>query len=309
MSKIQFPSDQELFPELSDQSRQAASLTYGYIAQIEQKKDDYIKLSSGSFKNRDEYGAFWKKLRNQSHSLWAQLDKWLLGRVLYGRAVDSFPPASYELMRFNTTETTTRTTYDPYYDSEETSTKKENDTIKVGVYYFSELYDTMLRLSKEEDGFKDLNDGSKVYELMKPIYRVLHPVTFGSCLKWLVPPVLFILVCLAICKGLQFLSKSIEGLFYALLMTIWLGSVLLIVGGVIWLLIRLYEMPDKLRQASRMSGYRRDAKRNVQKVYRVLRYYHLWEKQTGKTYPGVSKMQEYFDEYIKAIPHNSRLTP
>ncbi|MGN1410754.1 MAG: hypothetical protein ACI4XJ_11350 [Eubacteriales bacterium] len=283
-----------------DQSRQGTSLAYGYIEQIIKKKDDYINLSSsGSFKSRDEYSAFLSKIKEQKHRLWAYLDKWLLGRVLGGGTVDSFPPAWYELTRFDTTETTTRTTYDPYYDTEETSEKKENETIKVGVDYFGQLYDTMQRLPDEKEGFTDPNDGSRVYELMKPIYSVLHPITFGSCLKHLGSPVLFILVCLGICKGLQFLSEKINNLLYVLLLILWLGGVLLIVGGVIWLLIRLYESPQEFRQAAKLSGYRRDAKRNVPKVYRVLRYYHLWEKQTGKTYEGVTKMQEYFDEYIK----------
>ena len=47
-----------------------------------------------------------------------------------------------------------------------------------------------------------------------------------------------------------------------------------------------------------MGEYRKIADKNMPVIYRLLRYYHLWEKQTGKTYETITLMQKYFDAYL-----------
>lgn len=52
------------------------------------------------------------------------------------------------------------------------------------------------------------------------------------------------------------------------------------------------------KDRAKMGEYRKMADKNMPVIYRLLRYFHLWEKQTGKTYEAVALMQKDFDAYL-----------
>ena len=47
-----------------------------------------------------------------------------------------------------------------------------------------------------------------------------------------------------------------------------------------------------------MGEYRKMADKNMPVIYRLLRYFHLWAKQTGEKYEAVALMQKDFDAYL-----------
>lgn len=299
--KLTSISDSELFPDLFAGAGYGGDLSADYIMQIEQKKHaffDFNKSSSFSY-DSSTIISHDDVLKEKPHRLWAQMDRWLIGRLLGDGVVDSFPPEDYVLGELHTSSTSTRNYYDP--DMEDYCTKTETDdwTSKIRVDYFHEMKQTLELLTEELKVNSELDDGSGIYQLMRPVCRVLHPITGETVLKNLRSSAICLLISTAIVIGIQLLSNGNESALLGILLFV--VQVPLLLAAVVALFIFLSNLitySSIRKDRAKMGEYRKMADKNMPVIYRLLRYFHLWEKQTGKKYEAVALMQKDFDAYF-----------
>ena len=288
-------SDRELFPALFSNSFSGEELHDGYILQIEQKKNDYY-----DFSNSNSAISLDSELGVKPHLLWTKMDRWLIDRVLGDGTVDSFPPDAYVLGELYHTVTETRTGYDPDLEDYDTVKKVESSTDEIIVDYFYQMWKTLCLLPKELEDHCELDDGSGTYELMQPIYRALHQPTGEEAKKDLLSTAVWLVVLILLFIGIQIwqnLHPSAVWGIVLFLAQIAIAFVAIVAVCVCVGALSKYRFAKK--QQSRIKQYRKTADKNMPAVYCLLRYYHLWEKQTGKRYGAVKTMQSIVDEYLQ----------
>lgn len=299
--KLTSISDGELFPDLFAGAGYGGDLSADYIMQIEQKKHAFFDFNKSSSFSCDSSTIISHDdvLKEKPHRLWAQMDRWLIGRLLGDGVVDSFPPEDYVLGELHTSSTSTRNYYDP--DMEDYCTKTETDdwTSKIRVDYFHEMKQTLELLTEELKVNSELDDGSGIYQLMRPVCRVLHPITGETVPKNLRSSAICLLISAAIVIGIQLLSNGNESAPLGILLFV--VQVPLLLAAVVALFIFLSNLTTYFsirKDRAKMGEYRKMADKNMPVIYRLLRYFHLWEQQTGKTYEAVALMQKDFDAYL-----------
>lgn len=299
--KLTGVSDRELFPDLFAGTCYGGSLSADYISQIEQKKHEFFEFNKSSSFSYDSSTIISHDdvLKEKPHRLWAQMDRWLIRRLLGDGAVDSFPPEDYVLGELHTSSTSTRNYYDP--DVEDYCTKTETDdwTSKIRVDYFHEMKQTLELLTEELKVNSELDDGSGIYQLMRPVCRVLHPITGETVLKNMRSSAICLLISAAIVIGIQLWSNGQEAAILGLLLfVVQVPFLLAAVVAIFIFLSNLTTYFSVVKDRAKMDEYRKIADKNMPVIYRLLRYYHLWEKQTGKTCEAVTLMQKDFDAYL-----------
>lgn len=293
--KLTSVSDRELFPNLLAGTGYGGALSADYISQIEQKKHEFFvfdKLSSSSSSESE--------LVEKPHRLWTRMDRWLIGRLLGDGVVDSFPPENYVIGELYQSSTTTRNYYDQEMEDYRTDTDRDEWTSKIRVDYFHEMKRTLELLPKEMEADSELDDGSGTYALMRPVYRVLHPNTGKSVRKNLRSSAIWLLISAALVIGIQLWRNAHEAASLGMLPFIVQVTLLLVAIVALFIFLgNLKTYSSLVKDRARMGQYRKMADKNMPVIYRLLRYYHLWEKQTGEKYDAVKLMQEYFDAYLE----------
>lgn len=293
--KLTSISDRELFPDLFAGPGYGGALSADYISQIEQKKHEFFvfdKLSSSSSSESE--------LIEKPHRLWTRMDRWLIGRLLGDGVVDSFPPENYVIGELYQSSTTTRNYYDSDMEDYRTDTDRDEWTSKIRVDYFHEMKQTLELLPKELEDNRELDDGSGIYQLMRPVYRVLHPNTGETVQKKLRSSAIWLLISAALVIGIQLWRNAHEAA--SLGMLLFIVQVPLLLVAVVALFIFLSNLKtyfSVVKDRAKMGEYRKMADKNMPVIYRLLRYFHLWEKQTGEKYEAVTLMQQYFDAYFE----------
>lgn len=284
-------SDRELFPALFS-SFSGEELYDDYILEIEQKKHDYYDFSNSSSDISLD-----SELGEKPHLLWTKLDRWLIERVLGDGTVDSFPPDSYVLGELYHRETETRTRYDPDLEDYDTTTKVESATDKITVDYFYQMWKTLNLLEKERD------DGSGTYELLQPVYRALHQPSGEQAKKDMLSTVVWLAVLVPLFIGIQLLRNLNPAAFWGIILLLaQIAIAFVVIVGLFVFFGALSKYCYAKKQRSMINQYRKTADKNMPAIYRLLRYYHLWEKQTGRTYEAVRMMQSIVDEYLQTYP-------
>lgn len=303
MDYMKLPGDEELFPQLGQGTR----LHDDYITEVE-KLRPIATIPEMDVRNRSDYSVFLRKIDAQENSFCRTMERWLVERVLGGGVVDSFPPEKYTFISFSVEKKETTTTYDPYYDSEEESVWKDKDELDIGVQYFPLLTETMYLFEKEEKEEKKLDNGTMVYRFMKPIYEAIHMQTVGQAVKRLFSPIIFTAVCLLLAWGSKFLSDAtVKNPFISVPITlIGLGLILAAVCGGIWIIVRIFKFFRNLGKILSKPKLLKQAASNAPQVYRLLRYYRLWEKEIGKNWKGIELMEKYLYAYLAKYPIRSR---
>lgn len=299
MGNRKMPDDRELFPQLGQGTR----LHDDYITEAE-KLRPAAAIPEMDIKDRGDYGIFLRKLIEQCRQLSSSMERWLVERLLEGGVVDSFPPNEYLFNSFSMEITETTTTYDPYWDTEEESVHKDKDDLTTSLDQFSLLMETMLLFKKEKEDRKEQDNGTRIYQLMKPIYQVTHMETMGQEVKRLFPPILFTAACLLLAWGAGFLSDvTVDNPFISVpIVLLGLGLILAAVCGGIWTIVRIFGFFKSLGKILSRPKIVKQAASNAPKAYRILRYYRLWEQSAGKNYAGVTLMGQYLEEYWKKYP-------
>ena len=123
--------------------------------------------------------------------------------------------------------------------------------------------------------------------------------TGETVLKNLRSSAICLLISAAIVIGIQLLSNGNESAILGILLFV--VQVPLLLAAVVALFIFLSNLitySSIRKDRAKMGEYRKMADKNMPVIYRLLRYFHLWEKQTGKTYEAVALMQKDFDAYL-----------
>ena len=123
--------------------------------------------------------------------------------------------------------------------------------------------------------------------------------TGETVLKNLRSSAICLLVSAAIVIGIQLLSNGNESAPLGILLFV--VQVPLLLAAVVALFIFLSNLTTYFsirKDRAKMGEYRKMADKNMPVIYRLLRYFHLWEKQTGKKYEAVALMQKDFDAYL-----------
>ena len=123
--------------------------------------------------------------------------------------------------------------------------------------------------------------------------------TGETVLKNLRSSAICLLISAAIVIGIQLLSNGNESAILGILLFV--VQVPLLLAAVVALFIFLSNLitySSIRKDRAKMGEYRKMADKNMPVIYRLLRYFHLWEKQTGKTYEAVALMQKDFDAYF-----------
>lgn len=296
-------SDEELFPHLG----RGGSLHDDYIVEVE-KLWSTATIPEMDIKDQGDYSIFLRKLIEQNRQLSSTMERWLVERLLGGGVVDSFPPKEYLFHSFSMEITKTTTTYDPYWDSEEESVHKDKDDLTIGVDQFSLLSETMWLFEKEEKDGKEQDNGTRIYQLMKPIYQATRTKTVGWAIKKLFSPAAFTAVSLLLAWGMTALSDVTKNnlLIGTLLTLIWLGTLLVTFCGGIWTIVRIFGFFKNLGKIFSTPRLLKQAAALAPQAYRVLRYYRLWEEEIGKSQHGITVMDKYLGEYLKKYPWNGK---
>ena len=294
--------DRELFPNLFAGPGYGETLSADYIMQIEQKKHEFYDFNQSSSFSYDSSTIITNDgdLKEKPHRLWALMDRWLISRLLGKGVVDSFPPENYVIGELHQTTTSTRNFYDPDMEDYRTDTDRDEWTSKIRVDYFHEMKQTLELLPKELEDNRELDDGSGIYQLMRPVYRVLHPSTGKTVLKTLRSSAIWLLISAALVIGIQLWRNAHEAASLGILLFI--VQVPLLLVAVVALFIFLSNLKtyfSVVKDRAKMGEYRKMADKNMPVIYRLLRYFHLWEKQTGEKYEAVTQMQQYFDAYFE----------
>lgn len=306
MDYKKLPSDEELFPRLG----QGSSLHDDYIVTAEKLRPT-AAIPNMNIKDRADYGVFLRKLIEQDRQLCRTMERWLVERLLGGGVVDSFPPEKYTFISFSVEKTETTIAYDSYFDSEEESVWKDKDDLNIGVQHFPLLAETMRLFEEEEKAEKELDNGTMVYRLMKPIYQAIHMRTVGQAVKKLFSPIIFTAVCLLLVWGVKFLYDAAyeimmkHPLIDILITLVWLGLILAAVCGGIWIIVRIFGFFKNLGKILSRPKLLKQAALNAPQAYRLLRYYRLWEEKIGKSQHGIALMDKYLYAYLAKYPLRS----
>ena len=127
----------------------------------------------------------------------------------------------------------------------------------------------------------ELDDGSGIYQLMRPVCRVLHPITGETVPKNLRSSAICLLISAAIVIGIQLLSNGNESALLGILLFV--VQVPLLLAAVVALFIFLSNLTTYFsirKDRAKMGEYRKMAYKNMPVIYRLLLYFHLWEQQT-----------------------------